>query len=114
MFCEKCGNRLNEVDKFCASCGNPLHQSIKTVSVTENDRRGYKRRGLIWLLSPVIVFVCILIIYALINVISQSSKPSPGFEFFDAVVIPLILGLAFISAPLTTAVSIYYFLKSKK
>lgn len=24
MFCEKCGNQLNEIDKFCAKCGNPV------------------------------------------------------------------------------------------
>ena len=24
MFCEKCGNKLNDVDKFCMKCGTPV------------------------------------------------------------------------------------------
>ena len=26
MFCEKCGNKLNDGDKFCMKCGNPVPQ----------------------------------------------------------------------------------------
>ena len=35
MFCVKCGNQLNENDRFCGICGNVVSQEPKVVYVEE-------------------------------------------------------------------------------
>ena len=35
MFCNKCGSKLNEKDKFCTYCGSPVEQEKKEDNVAE-------------------------------------------------------------------------------
>lgn len=33
MFCEKCGQQLNEGAKFCSNCGTPTGDAVQTQEV---------------------------------------------------------------------------------
>jgi uncharacterized membrane protein YvbJ len=123
MFCEKCGSQLNESDKFCGRCGNSLiltnTQSVTKISVEE--ARKLKRKAILWLISPFIVYVVVFVFWGIINVIYQGQTTSASDDFFtaiveflDNVVIPFILGLAFLAIPFVIAVSIFYYQKSKQ
>ena len=37
MFCEKCGNKINEEDQFCEKCGNKVTSSTGANPVHDND-----------------------------------------------------------------------------
>lgn len=36
MYCTKCGNKLNENDKFCTKCGKPVNGNVVDETVIEN------------------------------------------------------------------------------
>lgn len=38
MYCEKCGNKLNEKDKFCDRCGAPAMESADAFGLSERKR----------------------------------------------------------------------------
>lgn len=113
MFCEKCGGKLDENIKFCPTCGNALFPT-ETSATTDADKKKLKKKSLIWLLSPVVAFLGIIVIWGLMNVLFEQDNVPEAVEFINAILIPFFFGLIFLLSPITIAVSIYYYLKSKR
>lgn len=114
MFCEKCGGKLDEKSKFCPTCGNALFPSETIITTTAEDKRKLKKKSLIWLLSPLVAFLGIIVIWGLMNVFFEQDHVPEAVEFINAILIPFFFGLIFLFSPVTIAVSIYYYLKSKR
>lgn len=58
MFCNKCGNELNENDKFCNKCGS-------SITVNDISKRNSKKTAII--ISAVIILIAILVVAYNIN-----------------------------------------------
>lgn len=45
MFCEKCGNKYGEAEKFCIKCGNSLGETMtpRNTPTTNKDERWWHR-----------------------------------------------------------------------
>lgn len=114
MFCEKCGGKLDEINKFCPTCGNALFPTETTITNTVADKKKLKKKSLIWLLSPVVAFLGIIVIWGLMNVFFEQDNVPEAVEFINAILIPFFFGLIFLLSPVTIAFSIYYYLKSKR
>lgn len=114
MFCEKCGNKLAEDNKFCASCGSALFSGNSTPLINTEDKKKYKKRALIWLLIPVIAFFGIIIVWGIVNVLFQSNEIPDIVVLLNTVLIPFFIGLTFIFSPISIIFAIYYYLKSKR
>lgn len=113
MFCEKCGGKLDKNIKFCPTCGNALFPT-ETPPTTVTDKKKLKKKSLIWLLSPVVAFLGIIVIWGLMNVFFEQDNVPEAIEFINAILIPFFFGLIFLCSPITIAISIYYYLKSKR
>ena len=61
MFCTKCGNKLNDTDKFCGVCGNPVEEikasSINTYNINTNNHstNNRKKLGILVLLLAILL-----------------------------------------------------------
>jgi len=114
MFCEKCGGKLDEINKFCPTCGNALFPTKTTEATTVEDIKRLKKKSLIWLLSPLVAFLGIIVIWGLMNVFFEQDNAPEAVGFINAILIPFFFGMIFLFSPVTIAVSIYYYLKSKR
>lgn len=56
-FCPKCGNKLNENDRYCTKCGNPINMEIEKL---EKERNKEKNLGLKILLNYSIILICVV------------------------------------------------------
>ena len=56
MFCTKCGNKLNDTDKFCGVCGNPVEE-IKESNINTNNHstNNRKKLGILVLLLAILL-----------------------------------------------------------
>ena len=45
MYCNKCGNKLNENNKFCNKCGMPVHKEINRSNEVQSEKIGGERRS---------------------------------------------------------------------
>lgn len=80
MFCEECGNKLNETDIFCGNCGTPnpsyikhTHPDIDNIAVEDKDKknnqkypyRRIKKKGMNrrkWAIIISAIVFCVLLI----------------------------------------------------
>lgn len=100
MFCVKCGHELSDADAYCGRCGQ------KTVSVSSTPSEGveatplmrppldkpaarilsaeeiasenakYRRRGVYWLVAPVVSLIAIMLVYAIASFLMGASGDS--------------------------------------
>ena len=54
MFCTKCGNQINEGQRFCTSCGIPVKGTERSFN-SEIKQKALSRRGFI---APEDLSVC--------------------------------------------------------
>lgn len=121
MFCEKCGSQAKETDKFCANCGDSFagaEKAAQTEVLSADQKRRYKTRIWISLLSPVAVFVGIVLLLGVVNLIVGTTGSevgeTPNVQFINAVLIPLLFSLCILASPIGIVLAIYYGLKSKE
>lgn len=62
MYCNKCGNEIDEKSKFCNKCGNKIEQSSKTRQKNKKETSKSTRILIIVLLSIVVLYFFIMII----------------------------------------------------
>ena len=59
MFCEKCGNVLEDENKFCSACGFPVSKvsTLTAPDTTESIRpkKRTKRKGIVWILITAVI-----------------------------------------------------------
>ena len=75
MFCNKCGNKMNDNDKFCNNCGSPIDNLDNTVSNSSISMNLKKQKssqkdnyGLISLILGIIAIVLVFI-YPVFNIL---------------------------------------------
>lgn len=117
MFCEKCGKEAKTSDKFCAHCGYALqnvNHDIKTSehSVTEAERKKYRRRVWICVLGPFAGFILMTLLWGIMNLVFGSSD-SVLYQFFTSTFIPLVFAICFLMFPVGIVLAIYYNLQGK-
>lgn len=84
MYCEKCGNQLNENDKFCAKCGAILNESQKIKFKEVNNNQNYEM-----LSAFMIVTASFLFMNAIISLFMGLMQK----DFWDYIEIILLLGI---------------------
>lgn len=115
MFCENCGNKLEENSKFCGKCGKSLvAETTRNTELNTEEKKKYKKRALMWLLSPVFSFLGVVSLWGISNLSSQTDDISDVVMFFNTVLVPFLFGLIFLLSPLAIVFAIYYYLKSKR
>ena len=83
MYCEKCGNQLNEGDNFCGKCQNPVRQqNNSSLENANNKAEGWKRvlavvlDGIIT--SPLLFFITVLLNVLIAVIAANSDNSSTG------------------------------------
>ena len=51
MFCERCGSRLNEGQRFCPSCGKPVGISLVPLERQGKVQRNLQILAILWLVA---------------------------------------------------------------
>lgn len=68
MFCNKCGNEIDEKSKFCNKCGTKINQSSTTEKKNKKETSKPTRILIIVLLSIVVLYFFIMIIANISNI----------------------------------------------
>ena len=55
MYCNKCGNKIEEGTQFCSKCGN----SVSNNNVNEKNKNNNKKKWSMWYILVIIVGVII-------------------------------------------------------
>lgn len=111
MFCSKCGTKNNDDAKFCKDCGAQMGNDADTPSQAHSPvpqpPSKPPKSVLFYVLTPILVFVGIIVFWGIVNLIAESSGPSPVLEFINNVLIPFIIGIAFLALPIGIIYGIY-------
>ncbi len=74
MYCDRCGNRLMESEKYCPNCGNEIQDNVKDVLVNNDNNKstgGIRNASIIlgglsfageifWMFAPVSLILSII------------------------------------------------------
>jgi len=111
MFCSKCGEKNSEEAKFCKGCGAETRNDAETTPHTHTSvpqpPSKPPRSVLFYVLTPVLVFVGVIIFWGIVNLIGAEVESSPLLEFINNVLIPFIIGIAFLAFPIGIIYGIY-------
>jgi type II secretory pathway pseudopilin PulG len=105
MYCSKCGVE-NQEAKFCKDCGNQLiatenaPSSIPRPEADVTSTSKAPKSVIFFALTPILVFVGIIIFWGVINLSVSSGNASPFLEFVNAVFIPFAIGITFLAFPI--------------
>lgn len=65
MYCKKCGNQLNEADKFCKNCGEPNGETkvetVKETVATPTQPSGNKDNKMLMIIACIIVVAALVV-----------------------------------------------------
>lgn len=100
MFCNKCGAKIIEEQKYCVRCGNVIQNniidtpnSIMALEEFENLRKNVVKKEIIIYVTMFIMIVILeIVIY---NIMNDSITTQ---HFFMAIIIPLIIGSFFLNS----------------
>lgn len=79
MFCNKCGNEINEKSKFCNKCGTKINQSSKKEKKNKKETSKSTRILVIVLLSIIVLYFFIMIIANIRNIGQRISEGNTNF-----------------------------------
>ncbi len=97
MYCKKCGNQLNEGDRFCSNCQNPVGQNLEPVSVQNNNMNkaeGWRRVlavALDGIISSPLFFFLGTLISIFIAILSASSDGGSSSFSFVAILFSILI-----------------------
>ena len=58
MYCTKCGNKLEDNQKYCTSCGYNRDNNINTNNINDEPNIGLNIVGFLWPLVGLIIYLC--------------------------------------------------------
>ena len=76
MTCPRCGNPINESQRFCTRCGAPVQQS-PIPPIANNTEKEHNRRKLLPIVLIIIAVLLCISIAVLILLLSNNQKPAP-------------------------------------
>lgn len=77
MYCNKCGNKINENIKFCNVCGNKIENIKENVEIINTEE---KKKSYAWVFIVLGVLVGIIAIVLLFLISKFSNRPSKELE----------------------------------
>lgn len=84
MFCSKCGNQINQGEKFCSSCGNPIAIIETEQPKVEFPKSSVTKKSINKkVLIPIVVIVSILVV-GLIALVAYLGATAPEREMKKA------------------------------
>lgn len=111
MYCSKCGIENSKSAKFCKDCGAKMGNDAETPSQAPSPipqpPSKPPKSVLFYALTPILVFIGIIVFWGIINVIDAGVESSPLLEFINSVLIPFIIGIAFLALPIGIIYGIY-------
>lgn len=112
MFCSKCGVQNSDEAKFCKGCGQQTGNNSTTASATQYSQPivtggNPPKRVAVYALAPIGFFVFLVILWGIVNLVSDTTNPTPAYEFFNNTLIPLLFALSFIAIPIGVIYAIY-------
>ena len=69
MYCQKCGNKIEEGTQFCSKCGN----QVSSNSVNGTDKNNNKKKWSIWVIIAGII-IGIICVKGLATIIENSQQ----------------------------------------
>ena len=78
MFCKKCGNVVEEGEKFCGKCGAPVEQAAKPAFGSSSGKMGSEKIAMIG--ASVLMILSTVLPYLKVD---PSMVRYVGFEFFS-------------------------------
>ncbi len=79
MYCNKCGNEIDEKSEFCNKCGNKINQSSKTEQKNKKEMSKGMRIFIIVLLSIIIFYFLMLNIININNIGQRIAEGNKNF-----------------------------------
>lgn len=108
MYCSKCGVPNSDEAKFCKECGVNIIEETSSLSsnATHPTHKVKAPRGILfYILTPIVAFVGITILWGIVNFIFIQN--SPVLDFINNVLIPFAIGLAFLAIPIGIIYGVY-------
>lgn len=95
MFCENCGHKLENPDKFCTKCGTPVHTETKAQAPIEkvSDEKWWNRLLKVLYIAAYLPLLFIIPIVWSVNSYSYYSGDTYGEAFWYSLV-TLVIYLA--------------------
>ena len=84
MYCQSCGNKLNEGEKFCTKCGNSVDAEVVQ---NNNVSTNVGKKKIKWRI-PITLFLCSMVNYLLISILNIVIR-------VNEIQVPSLLPLAF-------------------
>jgi DNA-directed RNA polymerase subunit RPC12/RpoP len=81
MFCEKCGNKINESDRFCDKCGSDVLFKEKGIE-SKNEKSNYEYKWWFRLAKVIYIFFYLLLIPILALVWSANSSTISNYNYY--------------------------------
>lgn len=79
MFCEKCGNKIEESSGFCEKCGNRVIQEKSRIK-TQSDTSELENKWWYRLMKVAYIFLNIILLPILISVWLENYKTYSGYD----------------------------------
>lgn len=101
MFCEHCGNKINNSDKFCTKCGKSVTSSRSNPPLALNDKWWHRLLKVLYATAYLPLLIVIPLVWSAnepycgsySNYCSNSYDASIGYSFLTLIIYMIILRL---------------------
>ena len=74
MYCSKCGNPVNEGDRFCIYCGNCLIPDVEETAPVQPVKKGSRRTPWLFIVLTMIVGIAVFILFPTAPAVTASAE----------------------------------------
>ena len=72
MYCNKCGNKLEDGMKYCNKCGNKIKNVSSEIVNSEFNKKIKKKKS--YKIIPIVIGIIILVLLSAVSIYAKISK----------------------------------------